>query len=35
MILYFSNKKLDREHFVVPFMMMHNEIKKNVFTKSV
>lgn len=34
MILYFSNKRLDREHFV-PFMMMHNDIKKNVFTKSV
>lgn len=34
MILYFSNKRLDREHFVVAFTKMHNEIKKNVFTKS-
>lgn len=32
-IFYNSNKRLNREHFVVPFM--HDEIKKNVFTKLV
>lgn len=34
MILYFnSNKRLDRKHFVEPFMRMHNEIKKKYIYK--
>lgn len=34
MILYFnSNKRLDRKHFVEPFMRMYNEIKKKYIYK--